>query len=138
MADIFKTDLRIVFQGTGHGPVVELATGARGPAAVSGIDNLVQALTLRLLVDQGELAGLGHPRYGSRIRELLGARLDRANLELIRRFVRQTLLDDPRVAEVVRIVVQPRADAPGIVDVAAEVRSISGEAAQIGVSFDAA
>jgi len=92
MADIFKTDLRIVFQGTGHGPVVELATGARGPAAVSGIDNLVQALTLRLLVDQGELAGLGHPRYGSRIRELLGARLDRANLELIRRFVRQTLL----------------------------------------------
>ncbi|MBL8395126.1 MAG: hypothetical protein JNK99_10320, partial [Candidatus Accumulibacter sp.] len=66
MADIFKTDLRIVVQDTGHGPVVELATGANGPAAVSGIDNLVQALTLRLLVDQGELEALGHPRYGSR------------------------------------------------------------------------
>jgi phage baseplate assembly protein W len=83
----------------------------------------VQALTLRLLVDQGELEALGHPRYGSRIRELLGARLDRANLELMRRIVRQTLLDDPRVAEVVRVVVQSRSDAPGIVDVDAEVRS---------------
>jgi phage baseplate assembly protein W len=138
MADIFKTDLRIVFQDTGHGPVVELAIGAKGPTAVSGVDNLVQALTLRLLVDQGELEALGHPRYGSRIRELLGARLDRANLELVRRIVRQTLLDDPRVAEVIRVFVQPRFDAPGIVDVEVEVRSISGEAAQIGVSFDAA
>ncbi|RDE52166.1 MAG: hypothetical protein DVS81_02745 [Candidatus Accumulibacter meliphilus] len=137
MTDTFKTDLRIVFQDTGHGPVVELATGSRGLAAVSGIDNLVQALTLRLLVDQGELEALGHPRYGSRIRELLGARLDRANLELMRRIVRQTLLDDPRVAEVVRVVVQPRSDAPGVVDVDAEVRSTGGESAQIGVSLDA-
>ena len=31
MADIFKTDLRIAFQDTGHGLVVELATGAKGP-----------------------------------------------------------------------------------------------------------
>jgi len=138
MADLFKTDLRIVFQDTGYGPVVELATGAKGPAAVSGIDNLVQALALRLLVDQGELEALGHPRYGSRIRELLGARLDRANLELMRRFVRQTLLDDPRVAEVVHVVVQPRADTPGIVDVEAEVRASDGQSAQIGVSLDAA
>jgi len=138
MADIFKTDLRIVFQDTGHGPVVEVATGAKGPASVSGIDNLVQALTLRLLVDQGELEALGHPRYGSRIREQLGARLDRVNLELMRRFVRQTLLDDPRVAEVVRVVVRSRSDAPGIVDVEAEVRARDGQSAQIGVSLDAA
>ncbi len=138
MADLFKTDLRIVFQDTGHGPVVELATGTKGPAGVGGVDNLVQALTLRLLVDQGELEALGHPRYGSRIGELLGARLDRANLELMRRFVRQTLLDDPRVAEVVRVVVQPRADTPGIVDVEAEVRARNGQSAQIGVSLDAA
>ncbi|MBP9803381.1 MAG: hypothetical protein KBE22_00560 [Candidatus Accumulibacter sp.] len=138
MADLFKTDLRIVFQDTGHGPVVELATGAKGPASVSGVDNLVQALTLRLLVDQGELEALGHPRYGSRIGELLGARLDRANLELMRRFVRQTLLDDPRVAEVVRVVVRSRSDAPGIVDVEAEVRARDGQSAQIGVSLDAA
>ena len=98
----------------------------------------MQALTLRLLVDQGELEALGHLRYGSRIRELLGARLDRANLELMRRFVRQTLLDDPRVAEVIGVIVQPRADAPGIVDVEAEVRARDGQSAQIGVSLDAA
>lgn len=138
MADIFKTDLRIVFPDTGHGPVVELAIDAKGPAAVSGADNLVQALTLRLLVDQGELEALGHPRYGSRIHELLGARLDRANLELMRRFVRQTLLDDPRVADVVRVVVRARADVPGIVDVEAEIRARDGQSAQIGVSLDAA
>ncbi len=138
MADIFKPGLRIVFQDTGHGTVVELATGAKGAAAVTGIDKLVQALTLRLLVDQGELESLGHSRYGSRIRELLGARLDRANLELMRRFVRQTLLDDQRVAEVVRVVVRSRSDAPGIVDVQAEVRARDGQSAQIGVSLDAA
>ncbi len=50
----------------------------------------------------------------------------------------QTLLDDPRVAEVVRVVVQPRADTPGIVRVEAEVRARNGLSVQIGVSLDAA
>lgn len=137
MADPFKTDLQLVFRDSVHGSFADLALGAKGPLAVSGLDNLAQALTLRLLVDQGELAALGHPDYGSRLRELLGAPLDHANLDLMRRFVRQALRDDARVAAVVRVAVRPRTDAPGIVEVEAEVRAVSGQSVYIGVSLDA-
>jgi len=37
-----------------------------------GNDNAVQALTLRLRVNKGELAPLGWPDYGSRLHELIG------------------------------------------------------------------
>ena len=40
---------------------------------VSGIENLQQALLLRLLTHRGELAALGHPEYGSRLGDLIGA-----------------------------------------------------------------
>jgi hypothetical protein len=35
---------------------------------VTGKANLVQSLMLRLKTEHGELAGLGHPGYGSRHR----------------------------------------------------------------------
>lgn len=137
MADILKTDLRLVFLRPDQEASIDLAQGANGLETVSGIDNLAQALTLRLLVDEGELAVLGHPRYGSRIRELLGATLDRANLELMRRYVRKTLLSDPRVAEIIQIRVEARPATPGIIDVQAVVKSVSGASTDIGVSLNA-
>ena len=39
---------------------------------VSGLDNLGQAVILRLLTPKGELAPLAHPEYGSRLHELVG------------------------------------------------------------------
>jgi len=137
MTDVFKTDLRLVFPRPNQEGSIDLAQGTNGLETVSGIDNLAQALTLRLLVDEGELAVFGHPRYGSRIRELLGATLDRANLELMRRYVRQTLLSDPRVAEVIQVRVEVRPATPGIVDVHAVVKSVSGESTELGVSLNA-
>lgn len=134
--DVHKTDLRLVFPPRHEMIPVDLAHDADTLESISGIDNLAQALTLRLLVDQSELADLGHPRYGSRIRELLGSNLDRANLELMRRYVRQSLIGDPRVAEVVHVRVAVRRDAPGIVEVESVVKSVSGESTQIGVSFN--
>ena len=103
--DPFSTDLRLVFPRGEAG--VDLALGLQDLETVSGLENLVQALTLRLLVDRGELAGLAHPRYGSRIRDLIGEPLDRPNLELLRRYVRQELLRDPRVEEVLQVTVTP-------------------------------
>ena len=103
--DPFGTDLRLVFTRGREG--ADLAIGLQDFETASGIDNLVQALTLRLLVDRGELDRLGHPRYGSRIRDLIGEPLDRPNLELLRRYVRQELLRDPRVAEVVQAIGLP-------------------------------
>ena len=130
---VFKTDLRLVLPRSGQSDAIDLAHDTDAMESVGGIDNLAQALTVRLLVDQGELTDLGHPHYGSRIRELLGANLDRANLELMRRYVRQTLMSDPRVAEVR---VEARHNAPGIVDVETVVQSVSGESMQIGVSLN--
>ena len=97
----------------------------------------MQALSLRLLVDRGDLAGIGHPRYGSKIRDLIGEPMDRANRELIRRYVRRALLEDPRVQDVVETVVSVRADAPDSVEVRAVVKAIDGSAAQLEVTLDA-
>ena len=134
--DPFGTDLRLVFTRGREG--ADLAADFSDLESVSGLENLVQALTLRLLVDRGELAGLGHPRYGSRIRDLIGEPLDRPNLELLRRYVRQELLRDPRVAEVVQVAVTPHDERRDGVDVVARVRATDGREARVEVSLDGA
>jgi phage baseplate assembly protein W len=116
---------------------VDLACDGGGLRRVSGLDNLVQALSMRLLVDRGDVSGLGHPRYGSKIRDLIGERMDRPNLELIRRYVRRALLEDARVQEVVEVVVTVRAGAPDSVDVRAVVKAIDEREAQLQVTLDA-
>ena len=132
MSDTLGTDLRLNFGEEG----IDLAGGGSATGEVSGTENLVQALRMRLLVDRGELAGLGHPRFGSQIRSLLGETLDAANLELLRRYVRKALLEDPRVAEVVLVTVRPRA-VPGTVEASAVVRAIEGSEAALRVVLDA-
>jgi phage baseplate assembly protein W len=129
---LFGTDLRLVFQRG----AVDLDCVAGGLSTVSGLANLVQALSLRLLVDRGDLAGIGHPRYGSRIRDLIGEPNDRANRELIRRYVRRALIEDPRVQDVVEVVVNVPADAPDSVEVRAVVTAISGESTPIEVTIN--
>ena len=127
MADPFLTDLRLIFPAHDE---ADLAVG-RGAETVSGIDNLVQALKLRLLIDRGDLAALGHPRYGTRLRELLGETMDRANRELVRRYVRQAIMADPRVAEVVSVTVTPREPDRGALDVFAAIVAVTGETATL-------
>ncbi|WP_374481987.1 hypothetical protein [Zoogloea sp.] len=134
--DPFGTDLRLVFSSGETG--IDLALGLQDLETVSGLENLVQALTLRLLVDRGELAGLAHPRYGSRIRDLIGEPLDRPNLELLRRYVRQELLRDPRVEEVLQVTVTPHDARRDGVDVVARVRAVGGQEAGVEVRIDAA
>ncbi len=132
--DPFGTDLRLVFARGSEG--ADLAVGLQDLETVSGVENLVQALTLRLLVDRGELDGLGHPRYGSRIRDLIGEPLDRANLELLRRYVRQELQRDPRVEEVLQVRVTPHEPTRDGVDVEARVRAVSGLETSLEVRID--
>lgn len=134
MADELKTDLRLAFKDTGE---IDLDWGIHtGTATVSGKDNLVQALTMRLLVYRGHLEQLGHERYGSRVADLIGEPLDRANLGLLRRFVRQALKEDPRVEEVTSLTVSARPDLPGAVDVRASIRAITGDEVELGLALD--
>ncbi|HZN93892.1 MAG TPA: DUF2634 domain-containing protein [Myxococcales bacterium] len=132
-ADPLKKDLRLLFRPNGE---VDLALSRDDLETVEGRDNLAQALKMRLLVGAGELGALGHPRYGSRILELIGEPLDRANLELLRRFVRKALMRDPRVEEVTRVEVSARAGQPGTVDVEAAVRPGKGGEVQVNVELD--
>lgn len=131
MTDVLKTDLRLVF---GYDDV-DLELGEQDVETIDGLANLVQALRLRLLIDQGELTGLGHPRYGSRIRDLIGEPLNRANLELLRRYVRQTLLQDPRVEEVTQVKVKPKDETGEVIDVRFKVIAITGGEVQVQVDL---
>ncbi|MCK6518502.1 DUF2634 domain-containing protein [Myxococcota bacterium] len=130
--DPLLTDLAVVFDAQGQ---ADLNLQTDEVERVSGRDNLVQALSLRLLTERGELTELSHPRYGSRLRELIGEPLDRANVELLRRYVRKCVLQDPRVAEVVTV----RAfttNVPGVVGVQATVRPITGAPITLSLNLD--
>jgi len=130
-------DLRVDFRDDG---TVDLTLRGRDLVTIDGIDDLAQALRLRLLTMRGELSRLGHPRYGSRVSELVGEPLTRQNLELLRRYVHQTLRSDPRVRVVRSLQVRPVQGQPGVVDVSAEIepdpRKLLGPAFEFGVILD--
>jgi phage baseplate assembly protein W len=131
------TDLRLRFRDDG---LVDLQTRGGDLDTIDGLDDLVQALRLRLTIARGELERLGHPRYGNRVHELIGEPLSRPNLELLRRHVRRALLDDPRVADLERLEVRAIDGEPGAVDVYAvvmpEPRALLGPAFEFGVILD--
>jgi phage baseplate assembly protein W len=69
---------------------------------IEDADNLVQAVANRLKTRKGELAGLGHPDYGSRHHELMGEPNVERTRNLIKFFVLQALRDEPRIERVLR------------------------------------
>ena len=95
------TDLRLATTFDGE---LDLVANGRGDlAVVTGTDDVVQALMLRLLVRESELAGLGWPDFGSRVHELIGEPdVTRTRLRLAA-YVREALARDPRVAEVTSV-----------------------------------
>jgi phage baseplate assembly protein W len=77
-------------------PLVDLDT-------LSDADNLVQALLLRFLTPQGDLAVLGHPNYGSRLHDLIGELNTETTRNRAKLFTLQALADEPRVAKVLSL-----------------------------------
>lgn len=92
-----------------------------------GADNLVQALVLRLLTPQGELAVLGHPTYGSRLAELIGE----LNTETIRNraklYTLEALTADPRVKQVQSVIVKQSKRDRTQVDIAVKLLAIDSD-----------
>ena len=76
-------------------------------ATVSGSENLAQAIFLRLLTPRGELAGLGHPDYGSRLHELIGRENTETTRNLVRLYILQGLQQEPRISEIQKVTVLP-------------------------------
>jgi phage baseplate assembly protein W len=100
-------DLRVVLrQG------VDLAT-------VSGVDNISQALLLRLLTARGALELLGHPEYGSRLHTLIGELNNESNRNRAKLYVLEALAQEPRLSRVLSVVVTTnRRAAPTRIDIA--------------------
>jgi phage baseplate assembly protein W len=70
---------------------------------VSGKANLVQSLIMRLQTEQEELAGLGHPGYGSRHHRLIGEPNVESNRNLIKLYVLECVKQEPRLESVLKI-----------------------------------
>jgi phage baseplate assembly protein W len=85
---------------------------------VSGVENLQQALILRLLTPRGALEPLGHPSYGSRLHTLIGEPNTERNRNRAKLFVLEALAQEPRLGEVLSIsVTTDRRRSPTRIDV---------------------
>ena len=97
---LFGSDLALVDASPG----LDLGVARGGDLALAeGIDNIVQALRLRLLVRRGEMAPLGLPRYGSRLHELLGELNNQRTRVMAMGHARAAVEQDPRVKSVVSV-----------------------------------
>ena len=74
---------------------------------VSGLDNLGQAVILRLLTPRGELSALAHPEYGSRLHELVGSQNTATTRNLAKLYILESLQLEPRIQKVTQVVVEP-------------------------------
>jgi phage baseplate assembly protein W len=79
---------------------------------VGGRENLGQAIMHRLLTRQGELAELCHPRYGSRLHELIGQPNNERTRDLVRLYAKECILMERRVREIAGIKVTTYAGDP--------------------------
>jgi phage baseplate assembly protein W len=113
---LFGSDLRLLddlerqnSRARGNDLLVRTRTrsGRFDLATVSQIDNIRQALLLRLLTPVGELEPLGHPEYGCRLGELIGALNNERTRNLAKMFVLQALADEPRIEQVLTVRVTP-------------------------------
>jgi len=94
---LFGNDLRLI-ESNG---VEDLMPDRHGDLALAeGNANIVQALTMRLLVRKGELAALGWPNYGSRLHELIGEPNNRRTHTILMAHARTSIEQDPRVVKV--------------------------------------
>lgn len=94
---------------------------------VTGLDDLRQALLLRFLTQQGELAGLGHPDYGSRLHELIGRLNNETTRNLAKMFALQALSAEPRVKTIVSLSVQPHPADRARIDIVANLVPVDAD-----------
>lgn len=92
---------------------------------VQGVDNLGQAVLLRLLTPRGELAALAHPEYGSRLHELIGRVNTETTRNLIKLFILESLKHEPRIATIDEVTVMPTPGRRDRVDVLMRVKPIA-------------
>jgi phage baseplate assembly protein W len=104
---------------TAHGDLRATLRQGVDLATLSAVDNLKQALLLRLLTPRGALDVLGHPEYGSRLYTLIGELNTETNRNRARLYVLEALAQEPRLSRVLSIsVTTNRRAAPTRIDIA--------------------
>jgi phage baseplate assembly protein W len=81
-------------------------------AVAQGVDAAVQFLVDRLKTQQGELASLGHPEYGSRHHELIGEPNVERTRNQIKLYVLEALRHEPRIEKIVSVKVYATSTPP--------------------------
>ncbi len=81
----------------------DVAPRTRDLSLIEGLPALMQALILRLKTEQGELARLGHPDYGSRHHRLVGEPNTESNRNLLRLFLIEVVQQEPRIDSILRV-----------------------------------
>ena len=118
----FHRELRPVYR------VTETLIALRGSAwdfvPREGLENLAQALLLRILTPRGELAALAHPEYGSRVFELIGRENNSTQRNLLKLYILEAVKAEPRVDKVVELKAEPSPGLRSTVDVLLRVKPI--------------
>jgi len=90
----------------------------------SGRDNLGQAVVIRLLTPRGELSALGHPRFGSRLHEIIGRTNTENTRDLARLFILESLQQEARIASIEDVLITPSPGRRSSIDVQIRVLPI--------------
>ncbi len=98
--------------------------GTRDLRLLSGRDNLRQAILMRLLTPMGELAGLGHADYGSRLHELVGQVNTDTTRNLMRLYIIESVQKEARVEKIKMLTVKPVPHQRSMVSVELEVQPV--------------
>ena len=118
--ELLGSDLKLRIQPyTETGGIgIDLFVGRGGDLSMAtGRENLGQALLHRLLTRRGELAEIGHPDYGSRLHELIGAPNNPSTRERVKLYVKEAVAQELRVKDVMGIEVLPLMEDPSVVTV---------------------
>lgn len=103
--NLLKVDLRLTETLFGADLFV---TGAGDISVARSEMNLAQAVLHRLRTIKGELVDTGHPTYGSTLYDFIGAPNNELTRERLKLAVRSTLLEEPRIKEILEIAVTAR------------------------------
>jgi phage baseplate assembly protein W len=91
---------------------------------LAAVENLQQALLLRFLTQTGELTDLGHPDYGSRLYQLIGELNNEVNRNRAKLYVLESLKAEPRVQEVISVIVTQNSADRTRMDISVSLRTI--------------
>jgi phage baseplate assembly protein W len=135
--NLFGADLRLLKdleQQNDRNPGSDLfitvrdTTGLVDLETLNGVQNLQQALLLRIRTRVGELTPLGHPDYGSQLYTLIGELNNDANRNRAKLFVLQALGAEPRVKSIQSLIVLQNKSDPTRMDISASLAVIDSDA----------